>query len=67
MSAEILRLRRLAGKTRAQVAADLDISERHLQRLESQETPLSRRWVLAFAAYYGVEPDAIANGNGVAA
>jgi transcriptional regulator with XRE-family HTH domain len=52
-------LRADTGKTRAQVAADLQISERHLLRLEKGDTPLRRRWALAFAAYYGVEVDDI--------
>lgn len=53
-------LRRLAGKSRAQVAADLDLSERHLYRLEGGQTPLKRMHLIAFADYYGVEPDDIA-------
>jgi transcriptional regulator with XRE-family HTH domain len=64
---QIKALRIAAGKTRAQVAADLDISERHLHRLETSEEPLERRWVLAFAAYYDVPPEEIENGDGVAA
>lgn len=32
----------------------MSMSERHLLRLENGETPLSRRWALAFAAYYCV-------------
>lgn len=55
MSERISYLREQSGKTRAQVAADLDISERHLYRLETQTEPLARRWELVFAAYYGVD------------
>jgi transcriptional regulator with XRE-family HTH domain len=59
VSETIKRLRSAAGKSRAQVAADLGISERHLYRLESGQSPISRRWCLAFAAYFGVEPEEI--------
>jgi DNA-binding XRE family transcriptional regulator len=64
LSVSIKTLREQAGRTRQQVAADLDISERHLYRLENQG--LERRWVLVFAAYYGVPPEAIENGGGAA-
>lgn len=49
----IERLRIAAGKSRAQVALDLAISERHLYRLE-KGVDLPRRWCLVFSAYYGV-------------
>jgi transcriptional regulator with XRE-family HTH domain len=55
----LLELRKASGKSRAKVASDLQISERHLLRLENGTTPLARRWALAFAAYYGVEVDEI--------
>jgi len=58
----IKQLRTASGKSRTRVAADLDISERTLYRLETQETPLPRRWVLTFAAYYGVTPEDIEDG-----
>lgn len=67
MSEAIKRLRIAAGKARSEVAADLDISERHLQRLESGDSPITRRWILVFASYYGVAPEAIEDGDGVAA
>ena len=55
-------LRIASGKSRTRVAADLDISERTLYRLETRETPLPTRWVLTFAAYYGVDASVIENG-----
>jgi transcriptional regulator with XRE-family HTH domain len=58
----IKELRTLSGKSRTRVAADLDISERTLYRLETRPTPLPRRWVLVFAAYYGVAPEDIEDG-----
>lgn len=48
-------LREAVGKTRAQVAADLDMSERHLYRLENGHTPLRKIHAVAFARYYGVD------------
>ena len=57
----IKQLRTASGKSRTRVAADLDISERTLYRLETRETPLPTRWVLTFAAYYGVDPSVIEN------
>lgn len=53
-------LRKSTGRSRARVAADLDMSERHLQRIESGRQPLRRVLALAFANYYGVEVDEIA-------
>jgi transcriptional regulator with XRE-family HTH domain len=52
-------LRKRAGKSRAQVAADIDMSERHLLRLEHGVTPLRRMHALAFARYYDVPVDDI--------
>lgn len=57
--ATILQLREGTGKSRAQVAADLNMSERHLYRLERGKTPLRRVLALSFASYYGVNPDQI--------
>lgn len=51
-------IRIAAGRTRAAVAADLDMSERHLHRLENG-APLRRTLALAFAVYYGVPVDEI--------
>lgn len=65
--ASILELRATAGKSRARVAADLNMSERHLYRLERSTKPLRRVLVLAFATYYGVEPDSISGHEEVAA
>lgn len=59
MSPALIELREKTGKTRAAVAADLQMSERHLYRLETGATPLSRRWALTFAAYFGVKVDDI--------
>jgi transcriptional regulator with XRE-family HTH domain len=56
--ATLKELRDAKGKTRASVAADLNMSERHLYRLENGG-PLRHVLVLAFANYYGVEPDEI--------
>ncbi len=52
-------LRGARDLSRSKVAADLDISERHLYRLERGETKLRRRWLLAFASYYGVDADSL--------
>lgn len=60
MMPSLRELRAASGKTRAQVAADFDMSERHLLRLESGVTPLRRIHALAFARYYGVAVDDIA-------
>lgn len=57
--ATVQELREATGKTRTRVAADLDMSERHLQRIESGNSPLRRVLALAFANYYGVDPDTI--------
>lgn len=48
-------LRKASGKSRAEIAAIFDISERHLYRLERGITPLSRFHAIAFANYYEVE------------
>jgi len=58
MMPTLLELREKSGKTRALVAAELEMSERHLYRLE-HGYPLRRINRLKFAAYYGVEPDEI--------
>jgi transcriptional regulator with XRE-family HTH domain len=52
-------LRETAGKSRAGVASDLNMSERHLYRLERGKSPLRRVLALAFAAYYNVDVDEI--------
>ena len=57
----LLQLREATGKTRSAVAADLDMSERHLYRLETGKSPLRRVTALAFANYYGVKPEKIAD------
>jgi transcriptional regulator with XRE-family HTH domain len=59
MMPSLKELRIASGKTRAKVAADFNMSERHLLRLETGETPLSRFHALAFADYYGVSVDQI--------
>jgi len=59
MSPRIEELRIKAGKTRREVALDMDISERHLVRLERGHTPLRKHHRMAFARYYGVEPDQV--------
>jgi len=41
------------------VAADLGMSERHLLRIESGETPLRRIHAIAFARYYDVPAEEI--------
>lgn len=56
--ATIKELREATGKSRAGVAADLNMSERHLYRLENGR-PLRHVLVLAFANYYGVKPEKI--------
>lgn len=53
--ATLAQLREHSGKTRARVAADLDMSERHLYRLESGESPIRVVVAHAFANYYGVD------------
>lgn len=42
-----------------EVARDLDMTERHLARLERGETPLRVILTLAFAAYYSVPAESI--------
>lgn len=56
---KLLELRDGKGLSRARVAADLDMSERHLYRLERGVTPLSRALALLFADYYGVDVEEI--------
>lgn len=57
--ATIKELRERAGKSRSIVAADLDLSERHLYRLETGRSPLRHVIALAFANYYGVSVKSI--------
>lgn len=59
--ATILELREAANpkKSRARVAADLNISERHLYRLETGKSPLRPIVALAIASYYGVPVEQI--------
>lgn len=52
-------IRELTGKTQEEVAADLGISVSTVNRHEQGKTPLTRMLVLAYAAYYGVDPDSI--------
>lgn len=59
MSPSLLELRRATGKSRAKVAAELDISERHLLRLETGKSRLTRLQALGFAQHYRVEVDEI--------
>lgn len=55
----IQELREAAGKSRARVAADLNMSERHLYRLEKGRSPLRRVLAVAFASYYDADIDSI--------
>lgn len=57
--ATLKQLREATGRTRARVAADLNMSERHISRLENGETPIKRVHAFAFANYYGVRPEEI--------
>jgi transcriptional regulator with XRE-family HTH domain len=59
LMASLIELREHAGKSRALVAAELDISERHLYRLETGNSPIRRVLALAFANYYGVPVEQI--------
>jgi transcriptional regulator with XRE-family HTH domain len=59
MMPSLKELRAAKKKTRAQVAAELNMSERHLLRLETGKTPLRRMHALAFAEYYKVNVDDI--------
>lgn len=63
----LLELREATGKTRASVAADLDMSERHLYRLETGRSPLRHVTALAFANYYGVKVEKIEGHKAAAA
>lgn len=55
----IQQLRESTGKSRALVASNLNMSERHLYRLEKGRSPLRRVLALAFANYYDVAVDEI--------
>lgn len=55
----IKELREATGKSRAGVASDLNMSERHLYRLERGKSPLRRVLALGFATYYGVPVESI--------
>ena len=57
--ATIEQLREKTGKSRARVAVDLNISERHLSRLEAGTSPLRFVLALALASYYGCPVDDI--------
>lgn len=57
--ASLEHLRKQTGRSRARVAADLDMSERHLQRIESGKQPLRRVLALAFANYYEISVEEI--------
>jgi transcriptional regulator with XRE-family HTH domain len=59
MMPSLKELRTASGKSRAEVARDFEMSERHLLRLEHGETKLRRIHALAFARYYGVPMDDI--------
>lgn len=52
-------LRIATGRSRAKVAADLGMSERHLYRLENGLSPLRKIVAYRFASYYGVTLDEI--------
>jgi transcriptional regulator with XRE-family HTH domain len=51
-------LRAAAGKSRAEVAADLGIDEQELEQLELLSV-LPDRWVEVFATYYEVDAETI--------
>lgn len=53
--ATIQQLRESSGRSRALVASHLNMSERHLYRLERGKSPIRRVLALAFANYYGVD------------
>lgn len=55
----ITELRDATGKSRARVASDLNMSERHLYRLENGKSPIRRILAIAFASYYGVAVESI--------
>ena len=55
----IEQLRESSGKSRARVASDLSMSERHLYRLEKGRSPLRRVIALALANYYDVQLEEI--------
>lgn len=52
-------LRSATGRSRAKVAADLKMSERHLYRLENGLSPLRKITAYRIANYYGVKVDDI--------
>ena len=53
---KIKQMREERGLTVSQIAAELDMSERQVFRLEGGETPLRRVHLLALAEVYGVSP-----------
>lgn len=53
--ATIQQLRESSGRSRALVASHLNMSERHLYRLEKGVSPIRRVLAHAFANYYGVD------------
>ena len=55
----IKELRKAKNLSRTRVAADLDMSERHLHRLETGQSPLRRVLAHAFADYYGIPVEKI--------
>lgn len=57
--ATLKELREKTTKSRAKVAADMEMSERHLYRLETGASPVRRIVAVAFASYYGVGLDDI--------
>lgn len=54
-------LRKQKGLSRAAVAAKLDLSERHVYRLERGQTPLKRLHALALAEVYEVDVRVVEN------
>jgi transcriptional regulator with XRE-family HTH domain len=63
----LLELRKAVGRSRARVAADLEMSERHLYRLEAHKVPLRHVLALAFSRYYDVPVTEIAEAEEAAA
>lgn len=55
LAVSLERIRKEKGYTRAEVAAKLDISERHLYRLERGTTPVRRVYLLSLADLYEVK------------
>lgn len=58
-----LELRKLTGRSRAEVARELGITERSLYSIEKGRSTPRRLTVLALASYYGVEVDQITGGQ----